>query len=67
VDESVRKTWQVDGRRVRFNNPDWEDFIKQEVMELACGRLGVEVAQVEARLYKLLLYTSGGHFDKHQE
>lgn len=67
VDLAVRSTWQIDISRVTLQNPTWTQFFKEEVMNRVCRRMGTRFEQTEAHLYKLLLYSTGGHFDKHQE
>lgn len=67
VDLNVRKTWQIDASKIRFNNPEWKTYFKTNLVPEACRSLGIPPADVKANLYKLLLYTPGGHFEKHQD
>lgn len=68
VNEAVRKTWEIDGNRVKLRHPAWpEEFNK--IVSTACGQLGVVggVDAVEAQLYKLLIYEEGAMFKPHKE
>lgn len=66
VDETVRKSWQIDATKVRFSNPQWEWAFAALVRQVA-GLLGTESGRTEAHLYKLLLYETGGHFKPHKD
>ncbi|KAL8789139.1 MAG: hypothetical protein Q9195_006959 [Heterodermia aff. obscurata] len=67
LDESVRKTWELDPDRFEFQNPEWEPDI-QRVARNAATQLGYSAqASVEAQLYKLLLYEEGAMFKAHQD
>ena len=68
IDESVRKTWQIDAGRVQCLNPRWQSCLDQTVKRVA-GELGVVDAatNVRAELYKMLLYEKGALFKAHQE
>jgi len=65
VDETVRKTFQIDGDKISFANPAWHAALKDLVAKCAtsmnCGD------GVEAHLYKLLLYEQGGFFKPHRD
>ncbi|KAI9659849.1 MAG: hypothetical protein M1821_001200 [Bathelium mastoideum] len=65
VDESVRKTWEVDANKVGFNNPRWDQFIASIVKDTV-GKLGVR-DEVRAELYKLLIYEEGAMFKPHRD
>lgn len=67
VDESVRKSWQIEPAQVSFGNPAFHEAI-QTLAKTAAKGLGVpEKVSVEAILYKVLLYESGGFFKKHRD
>ena len=67
VNESVRKTWEVDPTNFNFSNPDW-DVSVQRTARTAAHELGyAEGASIRAELYKLLLYEEGAMFKAHQE
>ena len=67
VDLSVRRTWQIDATKVTFQNPRWKTYVGTQVIPRVAERLGLSADQIEAHLYKLLLYGEGGHFEAHQE
>ncbi|CAM9837120.1 unnamed protein product, partial [Heterosigma akashiwo] len=70
LDESVRKAWQIDADKVTFcDSQRWRNALSRVVSDCAAS-LGMTVAQqanVQANLYKLLLYEPGGHFKKHRD
>ena len=67
VDTTVRKTWQLDPADFSFTNPTWTSQVARLARKV-CGDLGVhESVTVEAQLYKLLLYETGGFFKPHRD
>lgn len=65
VDTAVRRTWQVDAARVHIGGRGWEADLAGIVERV---RQGLAVAdQVEAQLYKLLVYDTGGFFVAHRD
>ena len=66
---AIRRAWQVDAAKVSFpTKPEFLTKTLQEVAGTAVRAMGVDCPvasdnpEVEARLYKLLLYETGGHF-----
>lgn len=68
VDETVRKTWEIDGSKVTFSNNAWHSWLDGVVGTVATN-LGVAVGPegVRADLYKMLLYEKGALFKLHKE
>lgn len=68
VDESVRKTWQIDAANVKFINKDWQPCLEQ-VLKCVARELGIAGGPscIRAELYKMLLYEKGAMFKPHQE
>ncbi|KAL9615706.1 MAG: hypothetical protein Q9160_009323 [Pyrenula sp. 1 TL-2023] len=68
VDESVRKTWEIDATKVQFNNQRWQPCLDKIVEEVAEG-LGVigGSKNVRAEFYKMLLYEKGAMFKQHRK
>ena len=67
VDESVRKTWEIDAARIRFGNERWQNYLEQMVKNVA-RELGVPAGrEVRAELHKMLLYEKGAMFKPHKE
>ena len=65
VDTTVRRTWQVDAARVHLTGARWAADLAAVVARV---REGLAVtAGVEARLYKLLVYDTGGFFIPHRD
>ncbi|KAF2231683.1 hypothetical protein EV356DRAFT_569412 [Viridothelium virens] len=65
VDETVRKTWEIDAAKLSFKNPKWEKFVSTAV-DTAAEDLGVKDV-VRGELYKLLLYEEGAMFKPHRD
>ncbi|XP_066929057.1 uncharacterized protein [Clytia hemisphaerica] len=66
VDENIRKSWEIDPKRITLKNPRFQSALKALVFkvqqELGCGN-----NNIRADLYKLLLYEVGGHFKPHKD
>lgn len=66
MDESVRKSWQLEPDIVHFKNPQWHSGLEQ-LVQLIAQRLGYPDVALQCVLYKMLVYGEGGHFVKHQD
>lgn len=67
VNESVRKTWQIDASKVKLTNPCWDEWVQRNVPDEQLGVPPVAWPKVRAELYKLLIYEPGAHFKQHQD
>ncbi|WP_462330874.1 2OG-Fe(II) oxygenase [Thiohalocapsa halophila] len=65
VDTEVRRTWQIDASRIDLGGRHWGEDLARTVRAAAAG-LGVR-GEVQAELYKLLLYDAGGFFLSHRD
>jgi len=65
VDTEVRRTWQLDASRVRIGGQRWTEDLAQ-ILGRVTSALGV-TGQVEAALYKLLVYDTGSFFLSHRD
>lgn len=65
INTEVRDSYQLDPSSLEIKNPDWPSKL-QELVDKVCIELGCQ-GKAEAKLYKLLLYKSGGHFKKHRD
>jgi len=65
LDRDVRRTWQIDPRRIEIGGRRWETTLAELVTDAARG-LGVE-EPVEADFYKLLVYDAGSFFLSHRD
>ena len=63
IDEAIRNTWEIDPHAFKLNNTDWGECIKKILVEVREG-LGLEVSNIKASLYKLLLYEKNSFFKK---
>ncbi|KAL9005009.1 MAG: hypothetical protein Q9188_002190 [Gyalolechia gomerana] len=68
VDESVRKTWQIDAGEIQFLNQAWQRCLDQTVDNVT-RELGIAggSTNVRAEFYKMLLYEAGAMFKPHQD
>lgn len=68
VNESVRKSWQLDSNQFSFKNPDWDLQVAMFVDRAVSG-LGLQAKSVEVKAepYKLLIYEEGAFFLPHQD
>lgn len=66
IDESVRKSWQLEANQVKIESPLWTTGLS-ELSKTIAERLGYEGVPIECKLYKLLVYAEGGHFTKHRD
>ncbi|EED16610.1 conserved hypothetical protein [Talaromyces stipitatus ATCC 10500] len=68
VNESVRKSWQLDANQFSLQNPLWkaqlDNFKKEAITGLG---LTANPEEVKAELYKLLIYEEGAFFLPHQD
>lgn len=65
VDTEVRRTWQIDAAQLSLEGQRWQDDLATLLPRIAEG-LGV-TGQVEADLYKLLIYDQGSFFVSHRD
>jgi hypothetical protein len=65
VDQKVRDCFQIDAHHITTNSK-WDEAVRNLVDRAAEG-LGLNSSQVTSKLYKLLMYEEGGHFDPHRD
>ncbi|RMZ94041.1 hypothetical protein BpHYR1_037368, partial [Brachionus plicatilis] len=65
VNREVRDSYQLEPSTIEIKNPEWSSKL-QELVDRVCTQLGCK-GKAEAKLYKLLLYKTGGHFKKHRD
>jgi 2OG-Fe(II) oxygenase superfamily len=68
VNDSVRKSWELDADQFCLHNPAWKEQIESLVINVVSG-LGLlaNPQEVKAELYKLLLYGEEAFFLPHQD
>jgi 2OG-Fe(II) oxygenase superfamily len=66
TDTSVRSAWEIDAADVSFANPTWAKYLSGMV-EVVKDGLGLDSWNIEAHLYKLLLYEQGDFFLPHKD
>lgn len=65
VDKKVRNTFELDPKKFRLSQ-EWSSAVARAA-QLAAEQLGLPSEQIEARLYKLLVYEKGGFFLPHRD
>ena len=65
VNTKVRNTFELDPKRFHMAD-EWDAAIDQATRQVA-GQLGLPAEQLEAKLYKLLVYERGGFFLSHRD
>ena len=65
IDQTVRRTWQLDPGKVRVDGRRWEETLATLAADVARG-LGVD-EPVAADFYKLLVYDKGSFFIDHRD
>ena len=65
VDRQVRNTFELDPNKFRLGQ-EWNSAVARAA-QLAAEQLGLPAEQIEARLYKLLVYEKGGFFLPHRD
>ncbi|KAK3617404.1 hypothetical protein LTR56_025313 [Elasticomyces elasticus] len=66
VDQSVRNTWELNHDQFLIHNPAFQDYVNTAIRD-CCKGLGLENFNVQAQLYKLLLYEPVAMFKPHTE
>ena len=65
IDQSVRRTWQIGGERVRIRGRHWPGTL-ETILTQVTGGLGL-TEPVSAELYKMLVYDRGSFFVGHRD
>ena len=63
IDTNVRDTYQLEPSLIKIKNTQWKRGLNKLVHERVAKGLGCH-GEIEAKLYKLLVYKPGGHFKK---
>ncbi|RMZ86419.1 hypothetical protein DV736_g6352, partial [Chaetothyriales sp. CBS 134916] len=71
IDESVRKTWEINASRIQFLNKRWKACVDR-IATKAAGELGVAgggagANRIDAELHKMLIYEEGAMFKAHKD
>lgn len=66
VDTSVRDCWQLDASRMRVGGHAWPKTLAA-ILDAAATGIGCRAEALDARLYKLLIYPTGGFFAAHRD
>ncbi len=66
IDDTVRSAWEIDPKRLHFDGPEWDKFLNKALANIK-PQLGIEDYEVEAHLYKMLIYEKGDFFLSHRD
>ena len=66
VDSDVRRVWEIDSDQISLANPEWQQVVEGAVRTVQSD-LGLEKQELDAHLYKLLLYERGSFFLPHRD
>ena len=66
IDRSVRDCRQIGAERIALSGGAWPETLAG-ILDRAASGLGCPPEQLEARLYKLLVYELGGFFSPHRD
>ena len=66
LDTSVRDCRQIDGARIRLGGAGWAETFRG-LLQAAAEGLGCPRERLDAQLYKLLIYETGGFFSTHRD
>lgn len=69
IDETVRKTWELDASQFSLTNPAWHSF-EMSIIRRVAQDLGIAIeggGRLVPHRYKLLLYEKGAMFKPHKE
>lgn len=68
-DDQVRQCYQLDPSQFRITNPHFGAILQKLLEHHIQKDLGIDTNSVSVgcSLYKMLLYESGGHFDRHRD
>jgi hypothetical protein len=65
-DDTVRSAWEIDAENLHFNGPEWGEFLQKALANIR-PELGIDHHEVEAHLYKMLIYEKGDFFHSHRD
>lgn len=66
VNETVRSAWEIDSEKLQFQGNGWSDLVNRILANIKPD-LGIEDFEIEAHLYKMLIYEKGDFFLTHRD
>jgi hypothetical protein len=66
VDDTVRSAKELEANALHFIGPQWDNLLQQIIKEIQPS-MGLENYEIEARLYKMLIYEQGDFFLTHKD
>ena len=65
LDTNIRRSIEFEAQDTEISNPYWESALEKLIHSIS-AQMGIDF-QIEAALFKLLVYREGGHFKCHQD
>jgi hypothetical protein len=65
-DNEVRSAWEIDATTLKFHGAKWIEFLNKVLGAVKKG-LGIQEDEVNANLYKMLIYEKGDFFLAHKD
>ncbi len=65
LDNNIRRSIEFEAQDTELLNPHWKSAL-EKLIESVSAEMGIDF-QIEAELFKLLIYQEGGHFKFHQD
>lgn len=66
LDSNVRNCWEIDGTQLEFEGNTWNNLLNKTIAKIKPD-LGIEDKNIEAHLYKMLIYEEGDFFLPHKD
>lgn len=66
-DDTIRSAWEINATSISFHNPEWLPYLNKIIANVKKGLSFEKEKNVEANLYKLLIYEPGDFFLPHKD
>jgi hypothetical protein len=72
-DDTIRTAYQIDASQIAIGNDEkWKTFFNEQIVQHCCFQLGISkeryvASNIQANLYKMLIYETNGHFKPHRD
>lgn len=72
-DDTIRTAYQIDANQIIIqDNEKWNTYFNEQIVQHCCFNLGISneryiASNIQANLYKMLIYETNGHFKPHRD
>jgi hypothetical protein len=72
-DDTIRTAYQIDATQITIRNDEaWKTYFNKKIVQHCCFQLGIskeryKSSNIQANLYKMLIYETNGHFLPHRD